>query len=166
MQNDHLKIGSIDEFGLTMAHRAAMQSRCYRKQVGCSIIRNENSECVCASCNWVPDCRTDCREVCARARGESRLEDYSDCPAVHAEISAIRKMYETIFFRNSMNVLKNGGVSVFITSPPCRECFRELNEIPSIKSITWERRSCDDHVPDPRRYEHRDGLNLKEYDLR
>lgn len=132
------------EFGMTMAHRAERESRCYRKHVGCALIADDNQECLSASCNRVPACRTDCREVCARARGESRLEDYSDCPAVHAEVSALTQL--------DRGLLKTpDGYRRFtacITAPPCTLCLYTLSSFP-VSRIVYERRDHDSHVPEP-----------------
>lgn len=157
-----LPLNDTDRFGMTMALRSSHMSKCYKKQVGCALVDGRTKECVCASYNRVPKCTNDCREVCARARGESCLPDYSDCPAVHAEVSTLNLLSHLINDVHQFDESLSHHLIAYITAPPCVSCFEALLYSGWIDRIVYLRTLNDLHVPDLRERVRGSGFIMQE----
>ena len=132
-----------------LAQLAARQSLCDRKQVG-AVLVSANGTPVASACNDVPDHPTEhCMQCCARAQGISRKDDYSDCPAVHAEYNLIREFESLVDHGIVIGEWANGGLTAYVTSPPCAACADLLSSKDYISKIVWRRGRKDAHVPDP-----------------
>lgn len=88
---------SWDAVWMRTADAIAQRSRCVRAQVGAVVVDTGN-RVIAASYNGPPhswsdaDGDTQCVAWCARGRGESKNDDYADCPSAHAEMNAIARL--------------------------------------------------------------------------
>ena len=128
---------------------------CHRKNVVALATIHGTRVPVASAKNTLPVRCMDCRLICPRARGESRRDDYSDCPSIHAEVNLLKSL-EWIRGGASdlyQDFLINGGdvaFDVYVSAPPCRGCMDMLTDSPMIADIAWVRRpGRDDHVPVP-----------------
>lgn len=126
------------------AESVASWSICDRKHVGAAIFRADWHEMVCSGYNYIPDTVCDhCSLVCPRAAGVSRKNDYSDCPAVHAEAAALDAL-------SDIDRMHANELIMVVTAPPCRQCAERIATEKSIGLVIWRRtEGVDDHVPDP-----------------
>ncbi len=137
-----------------MAESVGSLSICDRKRVGTAIFRADWCEMVCSGYNYIPDTAfrqiglqatacDHCSLVCPRAAGVSRKDDYSDCPAVHAEVAALNALPDN-------DRMYANGLIMVVTAPPCRQCAELIATEKSIDLVIWKRtEGVDDHVPDP-----------------
>lgn len=144
---------------------------CHRKNVGALAVVHGTDIRVAFATNSLPVRCMDCRLICARARGESRLEDYSDCPSIHAEVNLLTNLSQIIgeAHLDGVGLVGVGGYSyplfdVFISAPPCRDCMGRLMESKLIADISWLRvQGRDDHVVVDENLEY--GYSLTEYSV-
>lgn len=137
-----------------MAESVASWSVCDRKHVGAAVFRADWNEMVSSGYNYIPDmvfsqigiqptACDHCSLVCPRAAGVSRKDDYSDCPAVHAEVAALNALSDT-------DRMYANELIMAVTAPPCRQCAELIAMEKSIGLVIWKRtEGVDDHVPDP-----------------
>jgi len=132
-----------------LARLAADQSLCDKKHVG-AVLASENGTPVASACNDVPEHPNEhCMLFCARAQGVSRKDDYSDCPAVHAEINLIREFEDRVNRGFTVPEWASGNMTAYITSPPCAACATLISSKDYISKIVWRRGRKDAHVLDP-----------------
>ena len=144
---------------------------CHRKNVGALAVVHGTDIRVAFATNSLPVRCMDCRLICARARGESRLEDYSDCPSIHAEVNLLTNLSQIIgeAHLDGVSLVGVGRHSyplfdVFISAPPCRDCMSRLMESKMIADISWLRvQGRDDHVVVDENPEY--GYSLTEYSV-
>ena len=139
---------------MRIAESIASLSICDRKHVGAAIFRADWREMVCSGYNYIPDIAfrqiglqatvcDHCSLVCPRAAGVSRKDDYSDCPAVHAEAAALDALSDT-------DRMYANELIMVVTAPPCRQCAERIAIEKSIGLVIWKRtEGVDDHVPNP-----------------
>lgn len=133
---------------------------CHRKNVGAMAMYHGSDIMAVRAVNSIPVECLDCRLVCSRGRGETRADDYSDCPARHAEVNLIDDIgsfVESVVESNGsgMNTPGEPVFDVFVSAPPCRSCLRSLLESKYVADIIWMRvGGRDDHVPEPESMRH------------
>jgi deoxycytidylate deaminase len=101
-------------------------------------------------------------KFCARAQGLSRLDDYSDCPSVHAEFNLISEFENLVNRGIVIAEWADGGLTAYVTSPPCAACAELLSSKDYISKIIWRRGRKDAHVPDPSPVFERNGKKCEE----
>lgn len=109
-----------DETWMAVVDAVAKRSRCSRAQVGAVIV--DSKERICATgyngsaANFPADGQ--CTNWCARARGESPLDNmYDACPAIHAEANALLYVDRSAI---------EGG-TIYITCAPCMQCAKLIS---------------------------------------
>lgn len=96
-------------FYMDIAFRASKMSYCTRKQVGCVIVKDDNT--IAYGWNGTPAGENNCCEG----------EDGKTNPnTIHAEDNALRKLTRS----NSSSV----DAEVFITAAPCQRCAEKLSD--------------------------------------
>jgi len=96
-------------FYMDVAHRAAKMSYCIRKQVGCVVVKDDNT--IAYGWNGTPAGEDNCCEG----------EDGTTKPnTIHAEDNALRKLTRS----SSSSV----DADVFVTAAPCQRCAEKLSD--------------------------------------
>lgn len=85
-----MKRPSKDYYYLNIAAEVAKRSTCLRRQYGAVIVKND--EIISTGYNGAARGEDNCSDIyssCPRSHKPHNSGDYSDCPAVHAEMNAI-----------------------------------------------------------------------------
>lgn len=111
---------SWDETWLDVARAIGRRSRCSRAGIGAVIVSDNQRICATGyngpAASWPHE--GECVNWCARARGESALDNmYDSCPAIHAEANAL-------MYVDRSSVL-NG--TLYVTSAPCMQCAKLIS---------------------------------------
>lgn len=124
--------------GFSYAVDAASNSVCDRKHVG-AVVMNASGRPVAFGHNRIPGFSGfHCSEVCPRGRGESMKSDYSDCPAIHAEVDALASLASSHAATERM--------TMYITATPCVPCARIIALNGKIARVFWIRSEKESHI--------------------
>lgn len=96
-------------FYMDIAFRASEMSYCDRKQVGCVIVKDDNT--IAYGWNGTPSGEDNC---CEDSHGKTKPH------TIHAEDNALRKLT-----RSSSNSVDS---EVFVTAAPCMRCAEKLSD--------------------------------------
>lgn len=119
-----MKRPSIDEYYIEIAKAVSLRSLCLKKHYGAVIVNR--GEIICTGYNGPPRCEGHCY-ACTKASGNGDVEEYLNCPAVHAEqnciISAARKdMIGADLYLAGFDV--KSGEPIECEAWPCEICLR------------------------------------------
>lgn len=108
---------SWDSTWLATASVVAARSKCSTRQVGAVLVSADNGYLV-VGYNGPPagmQAEGKCENWCPRSSGQKK-SDYTDCPAVHAEMNAL--------LRADRSLLEGG--TAYVSTAPCYTCAKAL----------------------------------------
>ena len=116
---------SKDDYYLGIAQAVAQRSTCLRRQYGAVIVKDD--EIISTGYNGAPRHTPNCCDtgVCSRKDHAHNDGNYSDCPAVHAEMNAIISAARRDMIGSTLYLfgLENGKT---IEAIPCPICARMI----------------------------------------
>jgi len=118
---------SWDEFFMEIALVAAKRTACIFHKIG-SVFVDQNHRIISIGYNGPSVGDRHCNEVgCAKVHGDPITGDYNRCRGAHSEINAII---------NSNATMRFSGSTLYITTFPCYDCMKILNNV-GIKRIVY-----------------------------
>lgn len=121
LEEDSLNLSrpSWDDTWMKVAETVAERSLCDRAKVGCVVV-SDNQSVLAVSYNGPPPgfpTAGTCKNWCPRACGVGGVtSDYSNCPAVHAEVNAIARSDHS----------RLSGATVYSTRASCINCAKSI----------------------------------------
>jgi dCMP deaminase len=113
------KRASWDETWLEVAEVVGAKSRCVRAQYGAVIVSSDN-RVLAVGYNGPPagkqvtgQCDLWCQRAICASRGEDVAADYTDCPAVHAEMNALLR---------ASNLWTEDSPIIYVNGVTCTRC--------------------------------------------
>lgn len=121
-----------NEFFMTVANMAKMQSTCASVHVG-AVITKDN-RIISFGYNGVPQHNTHCNEIfdstqMSNPQYRAKHHDFSELNEVHAEINAI-----VFAWKNESNL---DGSTMYVTTFPCHNCAKVI-AISGIKRVVYQ----------------------------
>ena len=120
-----MKRPSLDEYYLNIAKAVSARSTCLKKHYGAVIVKNGTI----LSTGYNGNVRGEghCSIFCTKASGNGDMEEYLQCPAVHAEMNAIiaasrNDMLEADLYLAGFDV--KTGETIECEAWPCEICLR------------------------------------------
>ena len=120
-----MKRPSLDEYYLNIAKAVSARSTCLKKHYGAVIVKNGTI----LSTGYNGNVRGEghCSIFCTKASGNGDMEEYLQCPAVHAEMNAIiaasrNDMLEADLYLAGFDV--KTGEAIECEAWPCEICLR------------------------------------------
>lgn len=120
-----MKRPSLDEYYLNIAKAVSARSTCLKKHYGAVIVKNGTI----LSTGYNGNVRGEghCSIFCTKVSGNGDMEEYLQCPAVHAEMNAIiaasrNDMLEADLYLAGFDV--KTGEAIECEAWPCEICLR------------------------------------------
>lgn len=140
-----MKRPSLDEYYLNIAKAVSARSTCLKKHYGAVIVKN--GTILSTGYNGNVRGESHCGSFCIKASGNGDMEEYLQCPAVHAEMNAIiaasrNDMLEADLYLAGFDV--KAGEAVECEAWPCEICLRliknaGINRIINSKGVIYLR---------------------------
>ncbi len=116
-----------DDFFMEIAYTAAKRTACLFHKIA-SVFVDQNHRIVSIGYNGPSTGDNHCNEIgCAKVHGDPITGEYKRCRGAHSEINAII---------NSGDTTRLKGSTLYITTFPCYDCMKSLNNI-GVKRIVY-----------------------------
>lgn len=128
---------SKDKYYLNIAKSVSARSTCLKRHYGAVIVNND--EIISTGYNGAPRGEENCcdKDFCPRINKPHNSGDYSDCPAVHAEMNAIisasrKEMLNGTLYLCGVDPERNEEVG---GATPCPICMKLIKNSGIIKIV-------------------------------